>query len=365
MAYLLDKARCGLTTRFRLRDCRLKCICGLLLICMLAVVLSGCGGGSSQDSVYTVVARIPVGHQPGPVAVNSTTNRAYVGNVAELGSVSIIDCVSDTVLTTLPISAWPDCIAVNPNTNKIYVGANRNLGELHSRIFVIDGNTNQITDTIDPPFYGVSSSTTSIGVNPSTNRVYVSTTGSAGNDNSYVIDGNTDTIIGAFDVGEYAYGMAVNPTNNKIYVTNYESNSVRVIDGSSCALIATVPVGQGPNSVVVNPDTGFAYVFNQTSFTLSVIDGSSNSVIATVPIASASNSHCLALDQTRNMLYLGDSGHLRLFVIDGSSNSVTARVPINYCAAQGVAVNSTLNKVYMTGDSIDGITGAVDVVQCP
>ena len=40
--------------------------------------------------------------------------------------------------------------------------------------------------------------------------------------------------------------MAVNPTTNRIYVANYDSNNVSVIDGASNTVVATVAVGSQP-----------------------------------------------------------------------------------------------------------------------
>ena len=47
--------------------------------------------------------------------------------------------------------------------------------------------------------------------------------------------------------------LAINPNNQKIYVANYNDNSMSVIDGTKQKnkLILTMPVGQKPSSIGV------------------------------------------------------------------------------------------------------------------
>ena len=60
---------------------------------------------------------------------------------------------------------------------------------------------------------------------------------------------------------------------NRIYVANFNDNTVSVIDGATNVVIATIPVGINPAGVDVNPLTDRIYVANRLSDTVSVIDG--------------------------------------------------------------------------------------------
>ena len=70
---------------------------------------------------------------------------------------------------------------------------------------------------------------------------------------------------------------------NRIYVANFNDNTVSVINGATNAVIDTIPVGINPAGVDVNPLTNRIYVGNLNSDDVSVIDGTTNTVIATVP----------------------------------------------------------------------------------
>ena len=72
-------------------------------------------------------------------------------------------------------------------------------------------------------------------------------------------------------VGGDPWGVAVNPSTNTVYVTNFNDNTVSVIDGSNNTVRATVSVGGYPWGVAVNPSTNTVYVANAGSNSVSVI----------------------------------------------------------------------------------------------
>jgi YVTN family beta-propeller protein len=206
----------------------------------------------------------------------------------------------------------------------------------------------------------VGSSPQRVAVNPTTNRVYVSNNGS---NNVSIVDGSTNAVIATTPVGSKPMGVAVNPTTNRVYVANQGSNNVSVLDGSSNAVIATIAVGTGPIEVAVNPTTNRVYVTNSQSNTASVIDGASNTVIASISFASSPLG--IAVNPTTNRVYVITTGAAGvLSVIDGTSNAVITTIPSGSNSAE-VAVNPATNRVYVTNTMtgtvavIDGSTNAV------
>jgi YVTN family beta-propeller protein len=61
----------------------------------------------------------------------------------------------------------------------------------------------------------------------------------SGSNTVCVIDGTTDTLVKNVTVGKQPYGVAVNPNTNKVYVTNSGSDTVSVI--SQVSLNRTPP----------------------------------------------------------------------------------------------------------------------------
>src|SRR5262249_29582243 len=120
--------------------------------------------------------------------------------------------------------------------------------------------------------------------------------------------------------------VAVSPNGTRIYVTNFNSNTVSVINPATNTVIATIPVGSGPEGVVFSPDGTRAYVANSVNNSLSVIDTTTNSVINTVavgalPIFPGICSNANALLATGLTFVAHTSGALACTLASGASGS--------------------------------------------
>src|SRR4051812_9004693 len=89
------------------------------------------------------------------------------------------------------------------------------------------------------------------------------------------------TVISTVPVGTLPIAIGVNPTTNQIFVVNYNSlGTMSVIEGTSNTVVATMPVGAYPDGIGLNPKSNRIYVANaDQNGTVSVIDGVNNSII--------------------------------------------------------------------------------------
>lgn len=89
------------------------------------------------------------------------------------------------------------------------------------------------------------------------------------------------TVVANIPVGQNPFAVAVNPTNNIIYVTNSGIDTVSVIEGKTYSVTYNINVGKTPQGVAVNPSTNLVYVANSASNSTTVIDAKTNSILAT------------------------------------------------------------------------------------
>src|SRR5579859_7375155 len=149
------------------------------------------------------------------------------------------------------------------------------------------------------------------------------------------------SIVTSVGVGPNPFGIGINPTTNRIYVADYDSNTVSVIDVTNNSVIGPIAVGTNPVGIGVNQVTNRIYVANTSSNNLSVLDGVTNSTIATVPVnGTAPNS--VAVNATTNRVYVADYGSNRISVLDGVSNSIIATIPAGL-GPFGIGINQTTN----------------------
>jgi len=128
------------------------------------------------------------------------------------------------------------------------------------------------------------------------------------------------TVVVTVPVGTNPWAVGVNPTTNKIYVANQGSNTVSVINGADNSVVATVPVGRYPYAVGANPETDKVYVANICSNTVSVINGADNSV-ATVPVGVCPIA--VGVNPTTNKVYVANMSSSNVSVIDGASDRLS------------------------------------------
>jgi DNA-binding beta-propeller fold protein YncE len=160
-------------------------------------------------------------------------------------------------------------IAVNPVTNMVYVGnreersitvidGNVNSPTQNSVLAVVDGGTNTvITSPLHNIFLG------SLGVNPITNRAYM--INGSGDFKVEVFDATDISHLTTITLGFGLHALAVNPTTNRIHVTESDLGAVWAIDGSTNTFIRyglnlSKPF---PGPLTVNPVTSFVYVANR------------------------------------------------------------------------------------------------------
>jgi len=195
----------------------------------------------------SVIATVPVGRNPGHVAMSPVGARIYVTNIFS-NNVSVIDTTTNSIEATITVGEEPVGVDVNRAGTRVYV-ANRN----SSSVSVIDAATNTVIATT-----AVGSAPTGVAVDPVGPRVYVSNRDGGLPSTVSIIDTTTNVVSGTVKVGIAPLGVDVDQTGTRVYVANALSNSVSVIDTSANTVIATVAVGNLPTALghFITPNTG-------------------------------------------------------------------------------------------------------------
>ncbi|HEX7273417.1 MAG TPA: choice-of-anchor Q domain-containing protein [Casimicrobiaceae bacterium] len=140
--------------------------------------------------------------------------------------------------------------------------------------------------------------------------------------NLVVVDTAANEIDTTVAVGANPYAAVVNPGGTRVYVSNFNDNTVSVLDASTNGVIATVPVGAGPQGLAVNPSGTRVYVASFTAGTVSVIDGGTNAVITAIPVAAAVD---VVVNHAATRLYVPDGAGVA--IVDTATNLVTGSIP--------------------------------------
>ncbi len=206
------------------------------------------------------------------------------------------------------------------------VGCGLTNGRQHGLGAGINSGPSPTTPTTVPPGPSATAPASS-AVDSNTNMVYVVSAGASQGGNNgtfYAISGASNSVVSTLPGLPSPAAVDVNSATNTIYIANAGNNTVSVVSGVSNAVSATIPVGNYPSALVVNPTTNTIYVDNFNDGTVSVIDGATNSVTATVSLT-VNRINLIAVDPTLNRIYVGSNQQYaqRIAVIEGTSNSVS------------------------------------------
>ena len=229
-----------------------------------------------------------VGREPWGVAVNPTTNKVYVANFAS-GDLYVLDATTLDLLKIIPVGPNPTFVKINLVTNRIFVVTYGN-----SSVAVINGYMDSLEVTV--PSGGTAA--WGLAVDPNTNLVYVSNRDSGmvttldGNRGYQVAGSRTIWPCGGIGTGASPYGLAFNPLNSKLYIAcspsqNVNRAAVYRANADGMTSLAFLPIGDGGDDggggVAVDDATSNVFFTNSAANTVSVISGTTDTVIATLP----------------------------------------------------------------------------------
>lgn len=168
-----------------------------------------------------------------------------------------------------------------------------------------------------------------------------------------VIDSLTDKVIAKVKVGHVPHQVAVSKQTGKIVVTNSEDNSISIIDLKSLQTLATLTLDSEPEHLQLSADGQVLAVANIAAGTVSLI--SLSEMRETNRISGLIEPHNMTFGPGGSLLYIGNLGADFVSVIDVSEARVINEISVG--DAKAVASKSTGSDEYQ---GIINVTGTPD-----
>jgi len=287
----------------------------------------------------SVIASVNLPEDGDGVAVNTVTNRVYVGVD---GGLAVYDAFSLAPLPFIDLSegGWDApvyAVGVDVNLNRVYAVG---VGET----FVINGANNQIL--------GKFASGNSIAVNPNNGRVYIGQQGvwRGEYDRLFIYNGASLTKIRTIDLGVSIYfqtvQVAVNPFTGLGYCTYSLDDNLRIISPSTDDVVQTLDYSS-IGDVTVNPLTNRVYVWvSRTGQSGALtLDGDTHAELGMINGLGGQ----LETNPQTNRVY-GYEGYTLFHMADGGAGTLVDRVYLDGDIRQ-YAVHSGLARLYVVHDS--------------
>jgi hypothetical protein len=354
---------------------------------------------SPQNTNLSVISSISLNKTPLCIALNSETNRVYVG---VQGGIIIIDGVTKQILTTIPFfndilnqSLYPEWIVVDLKTDRLFVAG------VNDKIYVFDGKTNTLEGTINfwgaerseiafdfnrsliyiasptewvynsdyiivfnattlsdlsfitiPGSYGLSArQRINVAFDSQLNRIYAAWT-----HNATIFSFNGFNYTNVLKTKENAFSslpnMLLNPLTNILYLTSY--SSTLAYNGSSLEFLNLPDIG-----TIAEIDPGLPIIYalksnsTNTGQNLNVADGFSHKILASVNLGGLGDG--VALQASTGELYITQKSFNRTLVV------LDATVPRGSIVINGGGAYTTSTGVTLTLTSSDAGSGVDQV----
>ncbi|HEV2166827.1 MAG TPA: PKD domain-containing protein [Thermoplasmata archaeon] len=199
-----------------------------------------------------------------------------------------------------------------------------------------------------------------LAFDPSDGYVYVSEEFGAA---LTAINGSSSQVVSQVAaVGTYPGSVAFDPSNGDLYTTNAGSDNVSIVNGTSGKVSGTIALSVSPTKIIYDPTNGELYVSSDPAGNVTVIKASTDKIVRAVGVGTFPVGE--AYDSSNGDIYVANFGSNNVSVISGSSNSVVGSVVVGK-EPEAVAYDPTNGDVYVAdfGDSnvtvINGSSGSV------
>jgi uncharacterized repeat protein (TIGR01451 family) len=184
------------------------------------------------------------------------------------------------------------------------------------RLYLVNKGTNSvtvfkestITFTIPTLLAGIPVGTQPFGIGMVDDKIYVANTGGNGPSSVSVISAATMTKLKDIPLstcGNQATLLAVNPLTHRVYTTMHASGKVAVIDSNLDTLVGCVTTNAGAFGLAVHPASNSIFVGNRDGLDLTRIDGATNTATQVVNWRSGSGGspYYVGINLTTNLLF--------------------------------------------------------------
>jgi YVTN family beta-propeller protein len=207
-------------------------------------------------------------------------------------------------------AGW-DYVSIDPDARRVYVTHFMN-------IEVLDADTGKVVGQIKntPGVHG-------IALVPKIGKGFAS---DGKTDTVSVIDLKTLAHTAEIKAGKKPDAIVYNPNDDRIYVSNGDSDDLTVIDPNAGKVVGTIPVGGAPEYSAFD-DKGTVWTNLEDKNAFVTIDSKTMKVRKTTPIDGCEEPSSIALDAANRRLFIGCKNNA-LAVIDADSGKAIAKLPI-------------------------------------
>jgi YVTN family beta-propeller protein len=286
----------------------------------------------------SIVASVPVGAGPKGIAVDLQSNRVYV-SLFDDSSIAVVDAKTNQTIAIWNTRSRAHANGIAVTGSRVFVALRES-----ASVAILDAATGSLigSTAVGGMPYGVGAANNrvwvanfaagSVSVLDATTRNVVATT-NVGNDPSFVVPdgtrafvsyygggiaiiGSDGTLMKRFDpLGTGAFGIALNATTNRLYVTNREERVLWVVDTVSGLIVKGTALSPAPYALALNPITNRLFIVLADSNQVDVRDATTLQRVAILPVGAQGDQGGDGIAVANGRVYVANNAEGTLTVI--------------------------------------------------
>jgi DNA-binding beta-propeller fold protein YncE len=181
---------------------------------------------------------------------------------------------------------------------------------------------------------------------PALGRVYASATNVHA---VLTIDSHTGRILASAPAGSYPDGLAYDPAQRHVFVSD-ESGGVETVINTEGHRLATIPLGGQAGNVQYDSGSGRVLVDVQTLNQIAVIDPHTNLIVRRIAVPHCANDHSLYIDSAHRLAFVTCDGNATLLTLDLRTMRFTGTFKVGD-SPDVLAFDSALRRLYVSAES--------------
>ncbi|MDE2112688.1 MAG: hypothetical protein KGJ79_16220 [Alphaproteobacteria bacterium] len=165
-----------------------------------------------------------------------------------------------------------------------------------------------------------------------------------------IVDTRTLREITRLPGGVFPDGIAYDPKDRRIFVSDELGSAVLVIDAASNRLLARIATGGEVGNVRYDPITAKVYAPIQSRNELAVIDPANLRLMAHRPLPGGEHPHGLAVTPDQPIGYIACDGNDRLLTVNLATGKVLDRQPVAH-DPDVLAIDMEARRLYVASES--------------
>ncbi|MES2253589.1 MAG: hypothetical protein V4559_00965 [Pseudomonadota bacterium] len=249
-----------------------------------------------------------------------------------------------------------DYQSLDPVTHRLYVslmGAGKLLvfdTALNKPVKELAGFPKTTGVLVVPSLHRVFSSVPGGGIGPSVAQGLGMLGLSSGHGAVAIVDTETLREIARVPAGVFPDGIAYDPKDNRIFVSDEMGSAVSVIDAAQNKLIARIAAGGEVGNVQFDPVTARLYAPIQSKNALAVFDSVGNTRIASHPLTGCEHPHGLAIAPGAAIGYVACDENDVLVTVALSTGKELGHLPLGH-DPDVLAIDPASHRLYVASES--------------